>query len=137
MAERGVVAGPRRVEDDLTAQRSEKLIRLEIEDPRADLDCFDVRGRDRAEGAPVYPEHSFVTWRSPLRGDADNDGATAGRAVPSVPGAVAAKLDTAALALGLVGTPRASAQPTAANAPAPRHARSRKGLPERVNVTAR
>ena len=48
MTERGVVAGPRRVEDNVTAQRSKKLIRLEIEDPGADLDCFDVR--DRARG---------------------------------------------------------------------------------------
>jgi len=69
---------------------------------------------------PVYPEHSFVTWRSPLRGDADNEAATAGRVVPTLPGAVAAKLDTVALALGLVVTPRPSAHPTAASAPAQR-----------------
>jgi len=70
---------------------------------------------------PSNSEHSFVTWRSPLRGDANSDVATACRTVPSMPGAVVAKLDTAALALGLVGTPRPSAHPTAASAPAQRH----------------
>src|SRR4029450_9770859 len=71
---------------------------------------------------PAFCEHSFVTWRSPLRGDAANDASTAGRAVPSMPGTVAAKLGRAALALGLVGTPRPSAHPTAASAPLQRNA---------------
>src|SRR5688572_11357117 len=51
IAERWVVAGPRRVEDDITARRSKNLNRLEINDLRVDLDCFEVRGRDRTEGA--------------------------------------------------------------------------------------
>ena len=49
-------------------------------------------------------EHSFVTWSVPLRGDA-----------------VAAESATAAIALGLVGTPRPSAHPAVTNAPALRH----------------
>jgi hypothetical protein len=50
----------------------------------------------------VYVEHSFVRWKSSLRGeDAANDGASA-------------------LALGLVGISRPSAHATAANVPAQR-----------------
>jgi len=48
VAERFVVAGPRRVEDDVTVQRG-CANRLCIDDPRADLDRLDVRGGDRAE----------------------------------------------------------------------------------------
>src|SRR6186713_240652 len=54
-------------------------------------------------GAPLNPPHSFDTWSAPLRGDA-------------------AKLVTAVLALGLVGTPAPSAHPTATDALAQRHA---------------
>lgn len=50
MAGRGVVAGPRRVEDDVTARRRTKIRWLQIDDSRADLDRLEVRGRDRAEG---------------------------------------------------------------------------------------
>src|SRR5688500_5949700 len=70
---------------------------------------------------PVYPEHSFVIWISPLLDAADDERETAGPLIPSLPGAVAAKPDTAVIALGLVG-PRPSVHPTAASAPAQRHA---------------
>src|SRR4051812_28000141 len=54
---------------------------------------------------PAYVEHSFVSWKSPLRGDdAANTGAAA-----------------AALALGLVGTPPPSAHPAVTSVPAQRH----------------
>jgi hypothetical protein len=41
MAERFVVAGPRRVEDDATVQHAINN-RLFIDEPRADLDRFEV-----------------------------------------------------------------------------------------------
>ena len=76
---------------------------------------------------PSNSEHSFVTWRSPLRGDADNDGATAGRAVPSLPGAVAAKPPHSRTRAWIVGTPR----PSAASVPAQRHAITTNFIPSR------
>jgi hypothetical protein len=48
MAERFVVAGPRRVEDDVGVKPG-RTSRLRIDDSRADLDLLDVRRRDRAE----------------------------------------------------------------------------------------
>jgi hypothetical protein len=60
----------------------------------------------------MYDPQSFVTWSSPLRGDADE---------AIVPDAVVAKLDAAVLALGLVGPP---AHATAASTPAQSHART-------------
>src|SRR5687768_2128503 len=60
---------------------------------------------------PVYVEHSFVSWKSPLRGeDAANDGAFA-----LVLGLVELS------ALGPVGTPPPSAHPAATSVPAQRH----------------
>src|SRR5687767_4336845 len=52
---------------------------------------------------PAFCEHSFVTKRSPVRGED------------------AANADADILALGLVGTPDPSAHPPAASAPAQRH----------------
>src|SRR4029453_11808715 len=60
---------------------------------------------------PVYVEHSFVTWKAPLRGEADNDGASACGAVAILPDAVA---------LGAVGAPGPSAHAAAASATAQR-----------------
>src|SRR6187431_501481 len=55
---------------------------------------------------PVYCEHSFVTWSSPVRGEADS----------------AAVSEADSVALGLVGRPLPPAQPATANAPAQKHA---------------
>ena len=49
VAGRRVVAWPRQVEGDGTARRRTEIGRLEIDDPRADLDRLEVRGRDRTE----------------------------------------------------------------------------------------
>ena len=48
VAERGVVSWSRQVEDHVTVQIP-KTVHGGIDDPRADLDCSEVRGRDRAE----------------------------------------------------------------------------------------
>jgi hypothetical protein len=63
---------------------------------------------------PVYSEHSFVTWRSPLRGkDAESEA--------TVPAPVVARLDTPGLAVGLTGFTDPSAHPPAASAAAQKH----------------
>jgi len=62
---------------------------------------------------PSYCEHSYVTWRVPIRvEDAAAEAAS--------PGAVAARPDRE-VTLGLVGSPLPLAHPTAASAPKQRH----------------
>src|SRR5437870_2440992 len=50
VAERGVVARARRVDDDVAVHQC-RTRRRGIDDGRADFDLLEVRGRDRAEGA--------------------------------------------------------------------------------------
>src|SRR5207248_2674367 len=77
MAEGEIVAGLRRVEDDVTVQReSTEISPLGVDDRRADLDRIDVRGLDRAEVtglAPVRPavlrHMEFSASRRCRRGD--------------------------------------------------------------------
>ena len=50
MAEREIVARPRRVENDVTVQsESGEISALGVDDRRIDLDRIEVRGRDGAE----------------------------------------------------------------------------------------
>jgi hypothetical protein len=114
MAEREIVAGLRRVEDDVAVQSvSSEIRRLGIAALRVDLDRsrFEDVIVQESPGWPAYELQSFVTWNCPLRGDTDE---------ASVPDAVLAEPDTVVLALGLVGPP---AHATAASTPAPSHAR--------------
>src|SRR5438874_2519489 len=63
-----------------------------------------------------------AAFKEPLKGScsfADLAAVIACGTVPTLPSAVAAKLETASPALGLVGTPRPSAHATTVSAPAP------------------
>ena len=107
MAESGVVTWSRQIEDYVTVQIP-KTVHGGIDDPRTDL--IAVRFEDViVQNVPFVPsncEHSFATWRAPLRGkDAAAEVASSG--------AVAARPE-GEVTPGLVWSPLPLAHPTAA-----------------------